>query len=147
MSPDSDSVEKFFHEASVKKILVLVRNMGFEGFLAKQFVDFGMSNQEVFDSIVCDVTLAIEYAVRKGDKSLLESVKLLIEKLESEQNGAHLARLIAEFIKKAISLDKDKISISKIVWLPELSVFFIFSNKISTDNKPLKSVDESYKYN
>ena len=32
MSPDSDSVEKFFHEASVKKILVLVRNMGFEGF-------------------------------------------------------------------------------------------------------------------
>ena len=131
----------------MKKILVLVRNMGFEGFLAKQFVDFGMSNQEVFDSIVCDVTLAIEYAVRKGDKSLLESVKLLIEKLESEQNGAHLARLIAEFIKKAISLDKDKISISKIVWLPELSVFFIFSNKISTDNKPLKSVDESYKYN
>lgn len=95
-----------------------------------------MSNQEVFDSIVCDVTLAIEYAVRKGDKSLLESVKLLIEKLESEQNGAHLARLIAEFIKKAISLDKDKISISKIVWLPELSVFLFLVIKFQPTINP-----------
>lgn len=148
MNSEKDSLDGAFHNASIKKILVLIRNVGFEGFLKQQFVDFGMSPCEVFKDVVCDVVTAIAYANKKEDKGLLEFISLLTAELESEQSDySPLAKSFAKFIKTVTGLGKNKICANEIISLLGFGVFFVISEKIPNDKNPSKLMIDNYKYN
>ena len=113
------NLKKDLYLLRIKTILVGIQKINFEEFLKNHLnLDIELSPHDVFQHVIIESLMAVEYAIKKNDAEILRHANTLIENLESEQGDEEnipLARIFAKLLTKAKNVCEAGLSVSGMI--------------------------------
>ena len=145
---DDLNLKKDIYSIVIKAMLTGVKIIGLEEYLKKHFESCpGISPFELFQTVIFNSLLAVEFAIKEKDNKLIKDVDALIKKLEDEQ-VLSLGKLFSNILIKAKKICEGGARVSHITFNSEFTNFMnVFRKKMTTDNKKRESCLHYYSNN